>query len=316
MTNSGTNMEYLAIAGVAQPVSQLIMGSMQLSDERMDAAVELLDAYAAIGGNALDTARVYGPHGMAAIGRWMRERGNRDELVLIAKGAHHDEAGPRVTRAAIADDMDYSLDLLQTSYADIFMLHRDDPGKPAGEIVETLQELLATGRCRALGASNWTSARLEEANAYAKAHGLTGFACSSPNLSLAKANEPRWPGCVSVDAAEADWYERSQLPLLSWSSQAAGFFTGRFSPDIRNNEEIVRVYYSDDNWERYRRAAQLGEAKGVDANQAALAYVLHQSFPVCALIGPANAAELLSSAKALAVSLSPEELRWLDLRDE
>jgi len=313
MTHAGTRMGYISIAGISQPVSSLILGSMLLSDERMDTAAELLDAFAEIGGNALDTARVYGLRGMAAIGKWMKERRNRASLVLIAKGAHHDDNGPRVNRSAIAEDLDYSLDLMQTDYADIFMLHRDDPGKPVGEIVELLQEPLEAGRCRALGASNWTTSRLEAANAYAQSHGMTGFACSSPNLSLAKANEPRWPGCVSADSADAAWHERTQLPLLSWSSQAAGFFTGRFAPDQKDNEEMVRVYYSDENWERYRRAAWLGEMKGADANQVALAYVLHQTFPACAMIGPANAAELRSSANALNVTLTSRELLWIDL---
>ncbi len=309
-------METIVIAGLDQPVSKLILGSMLLSDERMEVSAELLDAYTAIGGNAIDTARVYGPRGMGAIGKWMEDRRNRSGLVLIAKGAHHDDKGPRVTRSAVDEDLTYSLELMQTDYADIFMLHRDDPDKPVGEIVELLQEPLEAGRCRALGASNWTTARLEAANGYAAAHGLVGFACNSPNLSLARANEPRWAGCVSVNADDRAWHERTQLPLLSWSSQAAGFFTGRYAPDRRDNEEIVRVYYNEDNWERYRRAAALGEAKGADANQVALAYVLHQPFPACALIGPANAAELRSSAKALEVSLTTEEIRWLNLQDD
>lgn len=308
-------METIRIAGLDQPVSKLILGSMQLSDERMDEAAELLDAYAEIGGNAIDTARVYGPHGMGAIGKWMKDRRNRSELVLIAKGAHHDDKGPRVTRSAVDEDLTYSLELMQTDYADVFMLHRDDPNKPVGEIVELLQEPLEAGRCKALGVSNWTTARLEAANAYAAAHGLVGFACNSPNLSLARANEPRWPGCVSADAADIAWHARTQIPLLSWSSQAAGFFTGRYAPDRRDNEEIVRVYYSDENWERYRRATALGKTKGADANQVALAYVLHQPFPACALIGPANAAELRSSAQALEVTLSAADIRWLDLLD-
>ncbi|WP_020620772.1 aldo/keto reductase [Paenibacillus daejeonensis] len=309
-------MGSIRIAGVDQPVSQLILGSMLLNDEQMENSSALLDAYTSIGGNCLDTARVYGPRGMGAIGKWMTEEGNRSEYVLIVKGAHHDASGPRINLLAVEEDLNYSLDLMQTDYADIFMLHRDDADKPVGEIIELLQKPLEEGKCKALGASNWTTARLEEANAYAADHGLTGFACNSPNLSLARANEPRWPGCVSVDTDDVLWHERTQLPLLSWSSQAAGFFTGRYAPDNRDNEEIVRVYYSDANWERHRRATVLGEKKGADANQIALAYVLQQPFPTCALIGPANAGELYSSAKALNVQLTAEETRWLDLKTD
>ncbi|TJY41179.1 aldo/keto reductase [Cohnella pontilimi] len=308
-------MSYISIPGVEKPVSKLIMGSMMLSDEKMEYSAELLDAYISAGGNAIDTAHVYGPHGMKAIGNWMRERGNRSSMTLIGKGAHPDAAGPRMTKSAIDADLSESLERMQTEYVDIFMLHRDDPNKSVGEILELLQGPLEAGLCWALGASNWTTKRLEEANAYAARHGLTGFACNSPNLSLAKPNEPRWAGCVSAGAEDIAWHIRTQLPLLSWSSQAGGFFTGRYSPEKREDPEAVRVYYSEANWERYRRASRLAEEKGTDANQIALAYVLHQPFPTCALIGSQTPAEVFSSAEALRVSLTHEEIRWLDLQN-
>jgi aryl-alcohol dehydrogenase-like predicted oxidoreductase len=152
-------------------------------------------------------------------------------------------------------------------------------------------------------------------NAYAAAHGLQGFAASSPNLSLAVQNEVIWEGCVvATDAESRAWYQRTQMPLFSWSSQARGFFTGRFAPDYLEEETMVRVYYSDDNWERLRRATELGRRKGnFTANQVALAWALHQPFPTYALIGPANAEELRSSVTALDLELTAEEVRWLNL---
>ncbi|MFC5532613.1 aldo/keto reductase [Cohnella yongneupensis] len=304
----------IRIAGVRQPVSKLIQGSMMLSEEKMTESAELLDAYAASGGNAIDTAHVYGASGAKALGRWMSERGNRDELVLIGKGAHPDEHGPRMTLEAMTRDMNESLDRLQTDYVDIYMLHRDDPAKTVGYILESLNALLEAKQCRAIGASNWSVERLAEANEYAEAHGLIGFSCNSPNLSLAKPNEPRWAGCVSAGESEIAWHERSQLPLLSWSSQAGGFFTGRFAPDRLDDAEAVRVYYSEANWERLRRARQLADRKGCDANQIALAYVLHQRYPTCAIIGPNNPQELRSSLQGLDVGLTAQEAEWLDLR--
>lgn len=307
-------MDSITIAGVSSPVTRLILGSMMLSEERRGESSELLDAYVASGGNAVDTAHVYGPSGAKALGRWMLDRGNRRRLVLIGKGAHPDQNGPRVTLEAMEQDLKESLDRLQTDYVDIYMLHRDDPNKSVGYILESLNALLESKRCFALGASNWSVARIAEANAYAEAHGLIGFACNSPNLSLAKPNEPRWEGCVSAGEDDIAWHERLQLPLLSWSSQAGGFFTGRFAPDRREDAEAVRVYYSDANWERLRRARMLAERKGCDPNQIALAYVLHQRYPTCAIIGPSNPSELRSSLPGLEVSLTEQEAEWLDLR--
>ncbi|MFC5471414.1 aldo/keto reductase [Cohnella suwonensis] len=293
--------------------TKLILGSMMLKEEDMEHSAGLMDAYVAIGGNCIDTAHVYGESTARAVGLWMKERGNRGDIVIIGKGSHP-YGSPRMTREFMEQDLLDTFERMQTDYVDIFMLHRDDPDKTVGYIMESMNAMLADGHCRALGVSNWTVARIEEANAYAAANGLTLLTCNSPNLSLAKPNEARWEGCVSVYADDLAWHERAQMPLLSWSSQAQGFFTGRYDRD-NGDPEIRRVYYSEANWERYRKAEQLAREKGVSANDIALAYVLNQSFPVCALIGPNNVQELHSSAAALKVDLSAEEAAWLDRVD-
>jgi aryl-alcohol dehydrogenase-like predicted oxidoreductase len=78
---------------------------------------------------------------------------------------------------------------------------------------------------------------------------------------------------------------------------------------------MIRVYYSEANWERYRRTAKLAQIKGVSTNDIALAYVLNQAFPTCAIIGPNSVKELHSSANALHVSLTKGEIKELDLRE-
>ncbi|SDD76071.1 Predicted oxidoreductase [Paenibacillus sp. UNCCL117] len=308
-------MEYIQIAGVAKPVSRLIKGSDYFRPEVYEKVCENLDAYLAIGGNTIDTAFGYcGGESEKTIGRYMKERNNRDKLVILTKGAHHDANGPRVNKAAIDSDLATSLERLQTDSVELYALHRDDENMPVGAIIEALNEHLEAGRVQAIGASNWTWQRIAEANDYAAAHGLTGFAFSSPNLSLAKVNEPFWKDCVSADEATCDWHERTGLPLLSWSSQARGFFTGRFSPEVRDNAEMVRVFYNDGNWERLRRAGQLAAAKGASVIQIALAYVLQQPFPTCALIGAQNSAELQSCDEGARIQLTTAEREWLDLR--
>ncbi|WP_338044929.1 aldo/keto reductase [Paenibacillus lignilyticus] len=310
-----TTMKRIAIAGIEQGVTQLIQGSMMLNIDRMDYSGELLDAYVAAGGNAIDTGHIYGVSSAQAIGRWMADRGNRSEIVIIGKGAHPYEQS-RMTKTCIQSDLVESLERLQTDYMDMYMLHRDDPNVNVGYILEGLNDQLAAGRCRAIGASNWSVARIQEANAYAAKHGMTGFACSSPNLALARPNEARWAGCVTTTAEDEAWHEKSQLPILSWSSQSGGFFTDRYSEDNREDAEMVRVNYSAENWERKRRATLLAEKYGVTANHIALAYVLNQPFPVAAIIGPHKPSELQDSLKALPVTLSDAERDWLNLLTE
>jgi len=309
-------MKPIHIGGLDKPVSQLIMGSDYFTPEIIDRVSENLDAYVELGGNTIDTAHVYaGGKSEVAIGQWLKSRGRRDDIVIFTKGAHHDAAGPRVHPQAIADDLARSLERLGIDQIDLYGLHRDDPSVAVGPIMEALHTHVVSGRVRAIGVSNWTHQRLEEANRYAKAHGLTEFTFNSPNLSLAKAQEPYWANCVSADADTCAWHAAHQFPLLSWSSQARGFFTGRYSPEDRSDADTVRVFYNDANWERLRRAEQMAQERGVTAIQIALAYVLNQPFPTAALIGPQNGAELRSCFDATALALSAEELRWLDLSD-
>jgi aryl-alcohol dehydrogenase-like predicted oxidoreductase len=134
-------------------------------------------------------------------------------------------------------------------------------------------------------------------------------------LSLAYPKEPVWAGCNHArDPETIAWYERTQMPLFSWSSQARGFFSGRFQPETLDNELIERVYAEPGNWERLRRAEELGRARGFSAIQVSLAWVLGQPFPVFPLIGPATVEELESCVEALDLELSAAERAWLDLQ--
>lgn len=288
-------MKTIEVKGLAKPVSALVMGSDYFTRDQYERVRAMLDSFVELGGNAIDTAHIYaGGESEKAIGLWLSERKNREEIVILTKGAHPDKSGKRVNREAIGSDLHTSLERLQTDYIDLYALHRDDPEVPVGEIVEWLNEHVEAGKIRAFGGSNWTTERLREANAYAREHGLVGFTFNSPNLSLAKAKEPYWPGCVSADDEMLEWHEQEQFPLFSWSSQARGFFTGRFSREDRSNADLVRVFYNEANWARYDRAAELANQKGVSTIQIALAYVLNQPFPACALIGPQNREELES----------------------
>lgn len=308
-------MKTIAIEGLKRDVSRLIMGSDYFTPDVYELVCANLDAFLSIGGNTIDTAFIYcGGRSEEAIGMWVEERGNRDSINIWTKGAHPNKDGKRVNRDAIREELTISLERLRTDYVDLYALHRDDPDMPVGHIIEALNEHVEAGRILAFGASNWTTARIEEANRYAADHGLRGFSFSSPNLSLAKAQEPYWHDCISVDDDMLAWHERTGMPIFSWSSQARGFFTGRFTPEDRSDADLVRVFYNDANWERYRRAEQMAAEKGCTTIQIALAYVLNQSFPTAAIVGARNEAELRSCRDAAAIVLTAEEVEWLDLR--
>lgn len=309
-------MKSLSFAGLKNDVSSLIIGSDFFTPETFDEVCRVLDGYVAIGGNTIDTAFIYcGGKSEQAIGMWLEERKNRDQINIWTKGAHPSQDGSHVNKKAIFEELMISLERLRTDRTDLYALHRDDTSVPVGAILEALNEHVEAGRIGVFGVSNWTTARIEEANRYAEEHGVRGFSFSSPNLSLAKAIKPYWPDSISIiDEESLTWHDCSQLPILSWSAQARGFFTGRYTPEDRSNEDLVRVFYNDANWERYRRAEQLASERGVTTIQIALAYVLNQSFPTGAIIGPRNDEELKSCLEATELVLTPAEIRWLDLR--
>ncbi|RDX02949.1 aldo/keto reductase [Listeria kieliensis] len=314
-------MKKITVNGKHGPIecANLVMGAGDfLRIDNMDYAAPILDRYFELGGNTFDTARHY-RHSEKAIGAWMESRKNRDKVIIQTKGAHPVRGAldvPRVTSEAIHEDLATSLEMLKTDHVELFALHRDDETVPVAEIMEALHKEVESGLTFAIGVSNWELDRIIQANEYAQANGLTPLSFNSPNLSLPKVNRPRWENCVSANDEMILWHEKTNLPLFSWSSQAGGFFSGRFSPENRDDEEMVEVYYSDANWERYRRAKKLGAKLGVSAIQVSLAYVLHQSFPTAAVIGPETLEELASSYEASRLKLTQAQVNWLDLREE
>jgi aryl-alcohol dehydrogenase-like predicted oxidoreductase len=184
---------------------------------------------------------------------------------------------------------------------------------PVGEFIEVLNEHQRAGRIGVFGASNWNLTRVDAANAYARARGLNGFAVISNQFSLARLLEPPWEGTVSSsDPNSRLWFARTGLPLLPWSSQASGFFA-RADPEDRSDPNLVRCWYSEDNFERLARAKTLAARHGVTAIQIALAYVLGQPNTTLPLIGPLSLPELRSSCESVFLRLSPRELAWLNL---
>jgi aryl-alcohol dehydrogenase-like predicted oxidoreductase len=300
-------MRYARFAPLERDLSRLVLGTARFSKAPLDSPTRLFDEWVEAGGNAIDTGRQYG-NAEAIVGRWLRGRRRHDDVVIVTKGGHYDvDTGrQRITPEDITADLEESLATLGVDTIDLYLLHRDDPSKPVGPVLDTLNEHLRAGRIRAFGGSNWTQERFDEARGYAEANGLETFACSSPQLSLAVPSEPPWPGCVSIhEPAALAWYARTQLPVFSWSSQAAGFFAGV-------ETDLTRVYRTDANAARLRRARELAGRKGCTATQLALAWTANQPFPTYAIVGPADADEIEESVVALDVELTPDEARWLD----
>jgi aryl-alcohol dehydrogenase-like predicted oxidoreductase len=316
-------MRYVEISGIDRPLSVIGLGTSTtaFTSDNDDGAADVLDAFLSAGGNCVDTAHIYGfGKSEQILGRCLEQSGRRDDLVLISKGCHptvdpEDPFGnpwlPRVTPDAIHSDLSESLDRLRTDHIDIYLLHRDDEQVPSGPLLEALNEEQARGRIRVFGASNWSVERIADANRFAVERGMNGFVLSSQGLSLARPTEMRYPDTLFADDASRQWHQANQFPLLAWSALSAGFEHGQSPSDAPDD---ARPYISDENFERMRRAEEVGGAKNVTVRQVALAYVLLQPFPIVGLIGPSSVVHLESALDALDVELTPDEIEYLDLR--
>ncbi|MHB1357862.1 MAG: aldo/keto reductase [Anaerolineae bacterium] len=293
-----------------------------------ESAFELLDAFAAAGGNWVDTAHVYAawlPDGGGlserTIGAWIKSRGVRQSFMVGTKGAHPLLSTMEISRlrpADITQDLNESLERLQSDYIDMYWLHRDDPSIPVGEILGILHEHLAAGRIRALGASNWTVARLQEASEYAARHHVVSFCASQIGWSLAQPNPVKsvYAGTLNMDISTMAYHLDSKLPVVAYSSQAGGFFGGKYSRASANDpvmakSGIARNYFNDINFTRLERAQALATRLGQTSNAIAVAYLTNQPFAGFAITGCRTLEQVRDSCAAADVRLGPDDMAWL-----
>ncbi|MCY2931523.1 MAG: aldo/keto reductase [Planctomycetota bacterium] len=306
---AGKPMPKGTIGHLDKPVSRLVMGVD--NQDSMPHAATVFDDYFERGGNAFDTAHCYGETRSRLLGQWIASRGIREQVVIIAKGAHTPLCNPDALTAQLIQQLEW----LGTGYADIYMMHRDNLDIPVRKFIDVLNEHVRAGRIKAFGGSNWSLKRVKQANSYAHRTGQQGFSVVSNNLALAEMVNPVWGGCIHChDAADRAWLKRTQMALLPWSSQARGFFVpGRARPDKRDDESLVQSWYSDANFTRQARAVELAAKYHVDPVAIALAWVLRQPFPTFPLIGPRTVSETRSSLAALDVPLTAKEMKYLNL---
>ncbi|AXI78742.1 aldo/keto reductase [Peterkaempfera bronchialis] len=283
------------------------------ADEQQSFAV--LDAYAAGGGNFIDTADAYsawvdgnsGGESETIIGRWLKSRGNRDRIVVATKvGSHPDRKGLRADNVkAAAED---SLRRLQTDHIDLYYTHYDDPGVPVEEFLGALDELVREGKVRHIAASNITSERLEEALDASDREGLVKYVALQPHYNLV--SRSTYEGPLAAAAA------RHGLSAVPYFALASGFLTGKYRPQGTAVESqraaSAAKYLEDPRGPRVLEALDaVAAAHGVEVATVALAWLAAQP-TVAAPIASARTVEQLPALLAVAdLALTPEELATL-----
>ncbi len=288
-------------------------------------AFRLLDAFVDLGGNFLDTALVYanwipGERSVSekTIGKWLKTRGHRAEIVVATKGAHPELETmdvPRLSPAEIVADVDASLRHLQLERIDVYYLHRDDRKRPVGEIMETLQRQVQAGKLRYVACSNWRRDRIAAAQDYAAAHGFTGFVADSMlwNLAVVDAASLRATNMIAMDPGLHELHAEMQMAAVPYSSQAGGLFQKMAAGALdRDSKRFRQQYPMEENAQRFARVQHLTEVTGLTVSQVVLGYLLSQPFVTVPIVGCKTLSHLRDTMVAADVRLDPAQVAYLE----
>jgi aryl-alcohol dehydrogenase-like predicted oxidoreductase len=275
---------------------------------------EVLDAYAAAGGNFIDSADAYshwipgnsGGESETILGNWMKARGNRDSIVIATKVGML-PGYTALTAENIATAVDNSLRRLQTDYIDLYYAHKDDPDTDQLETMTAFDALVKAGKVRNIAASNYSADRLQSALDVADANGLTKFVALQNLYNLVERG--------AYEGALRDVVERNNLVSLPYYSLAKGFLTGKYR--VKGETESGRAsgaeVYLDTNGPKVLAALDsVAAAHGVSLTTISLAWLAAQP-TIATPIASARVVSQLPDLMAMAsVTLTESELRQLD----
>lgn len=301
-------------------LSNILLGSELFGtaiDEKTSFA--LIDRYLDLGGNCVDTARLYG-NGMSekTIGKWIKAaRKSGREIAVSTKGGHprlETMNIPRISRGEIESDINGSLAALGIDAIDIYWLHRDDLSKSPEEIIELMNSFISEGKIKSLGVSNWHAQRILAANSYAAKHGLKPIVASQVKWSLAVPNAGIGdPTLVEMDEREYEIYSGKNIPVVAYSSQGKGIFSVLKTDGADALSEGVREsYLNGATLRRFKIAEEISEKYGVPISSVVLSYIYsNPDISAHVLIGPVNIGQLEDSLSSSDFILSEEEAEKL-----
>lgn len=278
-----------------------------------DESFAILDAYAAAGGNFIDTADVYslwvpgntGGDSERIIGRWMKSRGNRDAMVIATKVAKL-PSRPGLSAANIRAAAEESLQRLGTDYIDLYYAHADDPGTPIEETLGAFDALVREGKVRYIAASNFTAPRLTESLAVSEREGLARYSALQNHYNLLERTE--------YERDLAPVLEREGVPGVPFYGLARGFLAGKYRPGVEVDSVRaggVAPYRNERGYRVLDALDQVAAAHGTTVAAVSLAWLAAQptiAAPIASARTPQQLLELLPFTE---LALSEEELSAL-----
>jgi aryl-alcohol dehydrogenase-like predicted oxidoreductase len=281
-----------------------------------DASFRILDEFIDRGFNCIDTADVYsrwlpgnkGGESESILGEWLQRSGKRERVVLATKvGMDMGEGKKGLSKSYILNEIESSLRRLRTDYIDLYQSHQDDPAVPVCEALEAYDLLISGGKVRVIGASNFTSERLEEALDCAREKNLPGYQVLQPEYNLYSRRQ--------YEAELAPTVEKYGLGVITYFSLASGFLTGKYRKpsDAKGANREARVLkYFDERGQRILAALRNVAAQtGASPASISLAWLLAQPTVTAPIASATSTRQLKDMFAAVELRLSNEQLDLL-----
>lgn len=278
---------------------------------------KLLDGFIDAGFNLIDTADVYsrwvpghqGGESETILGNWLKSRGHRDKVIVATKVASDMGQGKvDLSPNWIFEEVENSLRRLQTDYIDLYQSHRDDQATPQEETLQAYAKLIEQGKVRAIGASNFTAARLREALDLSKNKGLPRYESLQPEYNLcdrAGYEAELEPLCV-----------KEGLSVISYFSLASGFLTGKYrsEADLAGSKrgQFVKKYLSDRGFRILAALDEVAKESNAKPGQIAIAWLLARPSITAPIASATNLDQLQELIAATKLNLGKDAIERLN----
>ena len=280
---------------------------------------KILDAFVEAGFDFVDSADVYskwvpgnqGGESESIIGKWMKERGNREKVIVGTKCGHVMGMGAGkkgLSKRYIFEAAEASLKRLQTDYIDLYQAHQDDPETPLEETLDAFVLLMKEGKVRAIGASNYKAERIDEALKISKAKKLPRYESLQPWYNLYDREEYETtlePLCL-----------REGLGVINYYSLASGFLTGKYrsKTDIQGKARGSRVekYFDQRGFRILEALDQVANEYNSKPARVALAWLIARPSITAPIASATNLDQLADLIEATKLNLSPSAIDRLN----
>ena len=312
-------MHYRPLGATGISVSELCLGTMNWGWTTSFAAADrVMDAFLAGGGNFLDTADIYsnwvkgfkGGESETVIGKWMKARKNRRAIVLATKARGRMWDGPTgegLNRAHLVKACEDSLRRLQTDTIDLWQFHWADDATPIEETLRAAQDLIAAGKVRYIGASNYSSGQLAEALATATALNLPKFVSLQPFYNLAGRD---------IEKDHVWIFRKYRVAVIPYSPLMGGFYSGKYrrhKPIPKSKRaEGLKWLFNDKGWKTIEALERMGRKRGKTVLQMALGWHLSHDWMTAPIIGANTPEQVRESLGAAGLRLDETEMKELD----